>query len=66
MSKDQLQDVQDICASRSAFAAVVGDRRHVVTWGDPFNGGDSSEVTHLLEAAGHRRRNFKLFEVSFS
>ena len=49
--KDQLQEVQDIRGSRSAFAALLADRR-VVTWGDAFNGGDSSEVMHLLEAAG--------------
>ena len=49
--KEQLQDVQDIRASRSAFAALLADRR-VVTWGDAFNGDDSSEVMHLLEDAG--------------
>ena len=49
--KEQLQNVQDIRSSRSAFAAVLADRR-VVTWGDAFNGGDSSEVMHLLEDAG--------------
>ena len=40
---DQLKNVQQIQASGSAFAAILGDGC-VVTWGDADFGGDSSEV----------------------
>ena len=36
-------------ANRSAFAALKEDGS-VVTWGDPFYGGDSSRVSHELQS----------------
>eukprot|EP00435_Cladocopium_sp_Y103_P055467 s979_g18.t1 len=41
--QDQLRKVQQICATRGAFAAILADG-FVVTWGDPDVGADSSEV----------------------
>ena len=41
---DQLKQVQDICATRVAFAALIGaadSPGRVVTWGDHLAGGDS-------------------------
>ena len=45
---DQLKNVQQIQASGSAFAAILGDGC-VVTWGDADFGGDSSEVQDQLK-----------------
>ena len=45
--QDQLQNVQQVCATFSAFAAVLADGR-VVTWGDASRGGDSSQVADQL------------------
>lgn len=39
----QLQDIQDIASTNDAFAATRVDGT-VATWGDPRNGGNSSEV----------------------
>ncbi len=39
----ELQDVQDIASTNDAFAATRVDGT-VATWGDPRNGGNSSEV----------------------
>ena len=44
----ELLDVQQICGSSWAFAALLGDKT-VVTWGDPLNGGDSSAVKERLQ-----------------
>ena len=46
--QDQLRNVQQIQASRSAFAAILGDGR-VVTWGRAGAGGDSSAVREQLK-----------------
>ena len=45
--QDQLRNVQQICGSGRAFAAILADRS-VVTWGDPKCGGDSSRVQDQL------------------
>ena len=45
--QDQLRNVQQVRATRSAFAAILADGS-VVTWGDPDFGGDSSRVQHQL------------------
>ena len=37
-----------VCGSRHAFAAIMGDRS-IVTWGNPHYGGDSSAVRNQLE-----------------
>ena len=42
--EDQLDDVQQICPSFGAFAAVTGDGR-VITWGDDDFGADAWEKT---------------------
>ncbi|OLQ02248.1 hypothetical protein AK812_SmicGene14917 [Symbiodinium microadriaticum] len=44
----QLKNVQQIQASDSAFAAILGDGS-VVTWGNPEYGGDSSSVQDQLK-----------------
>ena len=46
--QDQLKTVQQIQASNTAFAAVLGDGS-VVTWGNRSGGGDSSAVQHQLK-----------------
>ena len=43
----QLQNVQEICWTKWAFAAILADGT-VVTWGDPEYGGDSSRVQDQL------------------
>ena len=43
----QLQDVQHICASEGAFAALLSGGR-VVTWGHAGTGGESSFVQEQL------------------
>ena len=43
MDRGQLSGVQQIQATGRAFAAILSDG-HVVTWGCPFCGGDSSDV----------------------
>ncbi|CAK9071804.1 unnamed protein product [Durusdinium trenchii] len=50
--QDQLKAVQDIQASRLAFAALL-DGGSVVTWGDPKAGGDSTEVQDALKCVQH-------------
>ena len=44
---DRLRNVQQICGTCSAFAAILADES-VVTWGHPSYGGDSSEVQDQL------------------
>ena len=44
----QLKNVQQIQATNSAFAAILGDGS-VVTWGDVRRGGDSRTVQHQLK-----------------
>lgn len=39
----QLRNVQQIHATKGAFAAILGDGT-VVTWGNPNCGGDSTSV----------------------
>ena len=46
--RGQLINVQQIQASDSAFAAILGDGS-VVTWGRAAFGGDSSAVHDLLQ-----------------
>lgn len=46
--QDRLQDVQQIQATRNAFAAILADGS-VVTWGDPESGGDASHVQDQLQ-----------------
>ena len=48
--RDRLKNVQQIQASQSAFAAVLGDES-VVTWGSAADGGDSSAVQLAEEGA---------------
>eukprot|EP00435_Cladocopium_sp_Y103_P030015 s2034_g7.t1 len=43
----QLRNVQQICGTYDAFAAILADGT-VVTWGSPGSGGDSSGVQHQL------------------
>ena len=43
----QLKNVQQIQATATAFAAILGDGS-VVTWGDALGGGDSSAVQGQL------------------
>ena len=45
--EDQLDDVQQICPSFGAFAAVTGDGR-VITWGDDDFGAEEKKKTHDL------------------
>ena len=45
--QDQLKNVQQIQASRAAFAAILCDGS-VVTWGDAELGGDSTAVQDQL------------------
>ena len=44
----QLKNVQQIQATRRAFAAILGDGS-VMTWGDTRELGDSSAVQHQLK-----------------
>ena len=44
---DQLKNVHEIQAARSAVAAILGNRS-VATWGDTDHGGDSSSVQDQL------------------
>ena len=46
----QLNNVQQIQASSSAFAAVLGDGS-VVAWGDGFFGGNNRAVQDQLKAS---------------
>ena len=45
--QQQLRNVQQICGTYGAFAAILADG-NVVTWGSPDYGGDSSRVQHQL------------------
>ena len=45
--QDQLRNVQQICGTAYAFAAILADGT-VVTWGNPNKGGDSSRVQDQL------------------
>jgi hypothetical protein len=45
--QDELRNVQQICGTFGAFAAILADGR-VVTWGDPNRGGDNSTVQDQL------------------
>ena len=48
MVQDRLKNVQQIQATGTAFAAVLGDGS-VVSWGDTDGGGDSSAVQDQLK-----------------
>ena len=50
--QDQLKSVQQIQASRGAFAAILADGS-VVTWGNPKVGGDSRAVQDEPTAVQH-------------
>ena len=45
--QDQLKNVQKICRTDVAFAAILADGS-VVTWGNPLGGADSSRVQDQL------------------
>jgi len=45
--QEQLRDVQQVCSTRFAFAAILSDGT-VVTWGDGRFGGNSSKVQDQL------------------
>ena len=47
MVEGSLSDLHRIHAASGAFAAVRNDGR-VVTWGDPWGGGDSNSVQDKL------------------
>ena len=47
--QNQLRSVQQVQATKQAFAAILEDGS-VVTWGDPDRGGDSSEVQDKLKS----------------
>ena len=47
--QSQLRSVQQLQATRQAFAAILEDGS-VVTWGDPDSGGDSSAVQDQLKS----------------
>ena len=47
--QDELRGVQQIQATRAAFAAILADGS-VVTWGNPEYGGDSSAVKSQLRS----------------
>ena len=49
-AQDQLKNVQQIQATKAAFAATLADGS-VVAWGDPNHGGDSSAVQDQLKDA---------------
>ena len=44
----QLRNVQQICSTGGAFAAILADGK-VVTWGRPDGGGDGSRVKDQLK-----------------
>lgn len=46
--QSELVNVQQICGSSWAFAALLGDRT-VISWGDPEHGGNSSQVQERLK-----------------
>ena len=46
--QDKLKNVQQVQASDSAFAAILGDGS-LVTWGKDSHGGDSSAVQDQLK-----------------
>eukprot|EP00435_Cladocopium_sp_Y103_P040932 s1700_g11.t1 len=46
--QDQLRNVQQICSTDSAFAAILADES-VVTWGNGYRGGNSSRVRDQLK-----------------
>eukprot|EP00435_Cladocopium_sp_Y103_P019283 s711_g4.t1 len=46
--QDHLKNVQQICGTGSAFAAILADGS-VMTWGNPGQGGDSSRVQDRLQ-----------------
>ena len=50
--QDQLKDVQQIQASYGAFAAILADGS-VVTWGDSYFGGNSTNVQDQLKDVRH-------------
>ena len=50
--QDQLKKVQRIQASQRVFAVILGDGS-VVTWGDAWDGGDSSAVQDKLKKVQH-------------
>ena len=47
----QLTNVQQICGTHHAFAAILADGS-VVTWGNPYYGGDSSSLHSLCSDDG--------------
>ena len=55
--RDDLKNVQDVCATGSAFAAKLADGS-VITWGDPETGGDCTPIAGQL-------RNVRQLHASF-
>ena len=58
--QDQLKGVQQIQASKGAFAAVLTDGT-VVTWGNEDQGGDSRAVQDQLQVVQHIRASSRAF-----
>ena len=58
--EDKLTNVQQIQATESAFAAILGDGS-VVTWGDATSGGDSSAVQGHLKKVRQIQANPNAF-----
>ena len=54
--QDQLKGVQQVQATRNAFAAILSDGS-VVSWGHPKSGGDSSEVQDQLKGVRQVQAN---------
>ena len=50
--RDHLKNVGQICGTNYAFAAVLVDGT-VVTWGQLYEGGDTSMVQHKLRDVQH-------------
>ena len=58
--QDRLQNVQQIQATKHAFAAVLYDKS-VVTWGSGSSGGDSSAVQSELKNVRQIQSNKRSF-----
>ena len=63
--QDQLKNVQQIQATDSAFAAILGDGS-VVTWGRDDHGGDSSAVQDRMQNVQHMQATKNSFGSAFA
>ena len=59
--QDQLRNVQQICGTDSAFAAILADGT-VVTWGAAECGGDSSSVQDRFRHVQRICGTYSIFE----